>query len=75
MHRKVVLGTLLCTALLAGCARVGPYAKTVAEVERCKANPAERKPERSPTPLTPADSAKAVTMAAVKLGCTGSLQQ
>jgi len=75
MHRKVVLAALLCTVLLAGCARIGPYAKTVAEVERCKANPAERKPERDPTPLTPADSAKAVTMAAVKLGCTGSLQQ
>ena len=75
MHRNVVLAAVISVPLLAGCARVGPYAKTVAEVERCKANPAERKPDRNPTPLTPADSAKAVTRAAVKLGCTGNLQK
>ena len=76
-----LLAFLLVPAL-AGCARSREYVRTVSQAERCKAKPQEpasdgkrRAAQRTPVPMSPADSAKAVTMAAAEMACTGGLRR
>ena len=87
-HRPLIrvavipLLALLVVPTLAGCARSKEYVRTVAQAERCKAKPQEppsdgrrRAAQRTPVPMTPADSAKAVTMVAAEIDCTGGLRR
>ena len=73
---------LLLVPTLAGCARTRNYVQTVAQAERCKAKPQEaasdgrrRTAQRNPVPMTPADSARAVTKAGAEVVCTGGLHR
>ena len=78
----IPLVALLFIPAVAACSRSGEYVRTVAQAERCKAKPQapasdgkRRAAQRNPVPTTPADSARAVTMAAAEMACTGGLRR
>ena len=85
-HSPIRVSVIPLVALLfislAACSRSGEYVRTVAQAERCKAKPQapasdgkRRAAQRNPVPTTPADSARAVTMAAAEMACTGGLRR